>query len=127
VDKTITISGRSVTFRKTGGTALRYKRQFGRELFAEIGKMVDLYADFQKIEQFITDKSAKTSAMAKLVASMETDFLYDILYIMAQQADPSITDQIEWLDSFERFDVWSVFGQVRDLIMDEQAVDPKNA
>ena len=47
------ISGRSVTFRKTGGTALRYKRQFGRELFADLGKMVDLYADFQKIEQFI--------------------------------------------------------------------------
>lgn len=124
---TIMISGRRVTFRKTGGTALRYKKQYKRELFADLGKMVGLHAEMIKIEKEIKDKKQRTQAITELVASAETDYLYDIIYTMAQQADPSIPDQIEWLDTFDTFNVWEVFGQLKMLIMDEQAVDPKNA
>lgn len=115
MDKTITISGRAVTFRKTGGTVLRYKREFGREFNSDLAKIVALYT--------VTDQEERT----KLALSVETEWMYDIAFIMAQQADPTITDELTWLDSFEDFDPWAVFAQLMELIAKEQEVSPKNA
>ena len=53
--------------------------------------------------------------------------MYDIAFIMAQQADPSITDELAWLDSFEDLNIMSVFIQLMPLIKREQEVAPKNA
>lgn len=115
MDKTIIISGRHVTFRKTGGTVLRYKRQFGREFNSDLEKIASLYA-----VQNPDDR-------ARLALSVETEWMYDIAYIMAQQADPSIVDELEWLDTFDDFNPWAVFGQLMELISREQEVSPKNA
>lgn len=114
MDKTITISGKPVTFRKTGGTILRYKREFGRELNSDLAKIAAL--------QVASDKDRTAIALG-----IETEWMYDIAFIMAQQADPSITDELTWLDSFDDFDPWAVFAQLMDLIRNEQEIAPKNA
>lgn len=119
MDKTITIDGRQVTFRKTGGTMLRYKRQFGRELYADLDK---IYAALPMLEAIKTDKEAAIHAML----GTETEWMYDIAYIMAQQADASITDELSWLDSFEDFNIWNVFMSLFDLLKAEQTASPKN-
>lgn len=128
MDKTIYISGRPVVFRKTAGTMLRYKRQFGRELYPDLIKIYDL---FPVLRQYTDGKDEMTEAqkveLAKAMLGTETEWMYDILYIMAQQAEPSIRDELEWLDSFDDFNVFEIFIQLMPLIQMEQQVAPKNA
>lgn len=128
MDKTIYISGRPVVFRKTAGTMLRYKRQFGRELYPDLIKIYDL---FPVLRQYTDGKDEMTEAqkveLAKVMLGTETEWMYDILYIMAQQAEPSIRDELEWLDSFDDFNVFEIFIQLMPLIQMEQQVSPKNA
>lgn len=140
MDKTIIISGQPVVFRKTAGTMMRYKRQFGRELSPDLAKIYDVIplltqytgseaepaeglTDEQKEEQ----KKMRDIAATKLVLSIETEYMYDIAFIMAQQADPSIVDQMEWLDRFDSMNIMDVFMQLLPLIQAEMRVAPKNA
>ena len=117
MDKTITISGIPVRFRKTGGTVLRYKREFGREFNSDLAKI----AAAQKVIAS-GDKEMKAAA----VLAIETEWMFDMAFIMAQQADPTITDELSWLDRFEDFDPWAVLYQLMDLISSEQEIAPKN-
>lgn len=104
--------------RKTGGTALRYKRQFGREFLADLQKILALRSRLKP--------DSTPEEKAEIVLSTETEWMYDILYIMAQQADPSITDELEWLDSFDDFSIWGAFDQIMPLLIAESKVSPKN-
>ena len=129
MDKTIIIDGQPVIFRKTAGTMMRYKRQFGRELSPDLSKIYDvmpLLAKYaERDESELTEEEKMTAA--KLVMGIETEYMYDIAYIMAQQADPSIRDQLEWLDRFESMNILNIFVQLLPLIQGEQRVSPKNA
>lgn len=129
MDKTIIIDGQPVVFRKTAGTMMRYKRQFGRELSPDLAKIYDvipLLAEYyQKNEDELT-KEQKMAA-AKIVMNIETEYMYDIAYIMAAQADPTIVDQLEWLDRFSEMNILQIFVQLLPLIQGEQRVAPKNA
>jgi hypothetical protein len=129
MDKTIIIDGQPVVFRKTAGTMMRYKRQFGRELSPDLAKIYDvipLLAEYyQKNEDELT-KEQKMAA-AKIVLGIETEYMYDIAFIMAQQADPSIRDELEWLDRFENLNILAVFMQLLPLIQNEMKIAPKNA
>lgn len=129
MDKTIIIDGQPVVFRKTAGTMMRYKRQFGRELSPDLAKIYEvmpLLADYyQKNEDELTEE--QKMAAAKIVMNMETEYMYDIAYIMAAQADPTIVDQLEWLDRFSEMNILQIFVQLLPLIQGEQRVNPKNA
>lgn len=129
MDKTIIIGGKPVVFRKTAGTMLRYKRQFGRELYPDLMRIYDLMPMLQeyaggKDDQELT-KEQKLS-LAKVFLSVETEWMYDIAYIMAQQADPTITDEITWLDSFDDLNILYLFIELMPLIQMEQKASPKN-
>lgn len=129
MDKTIIIDGQPVVFRKTAGTMMRYKRQFGRELSPDLAKIYEvmpLLAEYyQKDENELTEE--QKIAAAKIVMNMETEYMYDIAYIMAAQADPTIVDQLEWLDRFSEMNILQIFVQLLPLIQGEQRVAPKNA
>lgn len=130
MDKTIIIDGRPVTFRKTAGTMLRYKRQFGRELYPDLLKIYSLYPAMKDLKDPDSeDEMTKEQKMqlTQVVLSTETEWMYDIAYIMAQQADPTIPDELTWLDSFENFNILLIFVQLMPLIQAEQRVSPKNA
>ena len=127
MDKTIIISGRPVVFRKTAGTMLRYKRQFGRELYPDLIKIYDLFPLLQEYTDSKDMTDAQKVDLAKVMLGTETEWMYDIAFIMAQQADTSIRDELEWLDSFDDFNIFEVFMQLMPLIQMEQKVSPKNA
>lgn len=127
MDKTIIISGRPVVFRKTAGTMLRYKRQFGRELYPDLIKIYDLFPLLQEYTDSKDMTDAQKVDLAKVMLGTETEWMYDIAFIMAQQADTSIRDELEWLDSFDDFNIFEVFMQLMPLIQMEQKVAPKNA
>ena len=125
------ISGRPVVFRKTAGTMLRYKRQFGRELYPDLVQIYSLLPmlkkyrdDARKPDEYTEEEKVE---LAQAVLGIESEWMYDVAFIMAQQADPSITDELAWLDSFEDFNILSVFIQLMPLIKMEQTIAPKNA
>ncbi len=124
MDKTLTISGKSVVFRKTGGTVLRYKRQFGREFNDDLQKIASLYRFAEKETDEMSD--SEKSELVNAALGVETEWMYDMAFIMAQQADPSITNELDWLDCFDDFNPLEVFSELMELIYDEQKVSPKN-
>ena len=118
MDAKIRIGDREIPVRKTGGTVLRYKRQFGRELLQDLQKILVLRSKLTP--------NATSEEKAEIVLSTETEWMYDIIFIMAQQADPSITDELAWLDGVDDCNLWSVFDQIMPLLISEAKVAPKN-
>lgn len=142
---TVKISGRDVTFKKNGATMLLYKQTFGREYFADLGKIIKSKKAMEAAER-VSDvnkpkkSKAKTSkekpvddmsdeeliGIAEQLESIDLEVYYNILYVLAKAADPTITDQIAWLSSFDDFDVISIFNTVSPMLARELGVDAKN-
>lgn len=129
MEKTLTICGRDVTFKATGGLPYRYKSQFGREYIQ----------DMLMIEQSISGikapskNSSKTAVeeyelkTAYTLTSTAIEMMYNILWCMAKTADDSIPDPQRWLDSFDAFPVFEIWPQLEDIISANMEIAPKNA
>ena len=144
---TVTIAGRETTFKKTGGTMRRFKSKFGREWFAELDKIARMQRkvaeaakaggiDLEKAN--VKKKGSKKQseeeftneqlfALSSAIAQYDSDPYYDMLYIMAKEADPQIPDTVEdWLDTFDDFPFLDVWGKVSPMLSREMTIDPKN-
>ena len=131
MDKTIIIDGRPVVFRKTAGTSRRYQMQFGREFMEDLNKMLAVRSAITGAEEENqnADDNSKKAAEEKKVAAvlgMETSWMYDLAYIMAQQADPSITDELSWLDSFDEMNIFEIIEQLVPMLIAESKPSRKN-
>lgn len=96
MEKIIKIDGKDVVFKSTGSAPLRYKMQFKRDFFADILKMQDIENNLEKID---------------------LEILYNIAWIFAKIADPTIPPPLEWLDSFDSFPIIDVIPQIQDLLL----------
>ena len=92
----IKIGDRDVTFKSTGSAPLRYKMQFKRDFFADLLKMENMGNDISRID---------------------VEVFYNIAWIYAKTADPSIPPQLEWLDEFEVFPVFDILPQLQDMFV----------
>lgn len=107
MEKTLTIDGKKVRFKATGGTMLRYKMQFGREYLADC-------AELSKLEK------------SKNIKDLDFTPFYRIIWVLAKTADPEIPDLLEWLDGFECFPVLDIVEQLGDIIGGNIKIDRKN-
>lgn len=136
-EKTIKISGREVTFKATGGVMYRYKEQFGREMLADAATVQE-FLETAKTRR-VTRKDPKTGkivlAHGKPVVDEVTEYdytklsleaMYNLLWVYAKTADPSIPDPQTWLDSFDTFPVVDIYNQLGELTGDNLKVDAKN-
>lgn len=96
MEKVIRIDGRAVPFKATASFLLRYKNQFGRDALDEINRMQS-EADNGRVD-------------------IET--LYNMAWVLAKTADPTIPAPLDWLDTFETFPIYEVFPQINSLIME---------
>ena len=112
------IDGAPVRFKKTGGTAIRYLERTGRELNSDLAKFFEALSGLSKVE----DKLQSGLVLMR----METGWMYDFLYIMAQQADPSLPSMVEWLDGFDDFDAQSIMIELMPMLKKDTQVSPKN-
>lgn len=106
MEKTIIIDGKEVHFKSTGSMVLRYKAQFGKDFFSELLKMGAL-------EQLKNPKKIK----AKDLEGLDFEVFYNMAWVMAKTADPSIPDPLSWLDEFEEFPMFDILPELNDLIM----------
>lgn len=109
MEKTIIIDNKPVRFKSNGSTALRYKVQFGKDYFQEILKMLPL-AKAQKKKKKPEDIEVKD------LESLDFEVFYNIAWVMAKTADPSIAEPITWLDNFEIFPIAEILPELQDLI-----------
>jgi hypothetical protein len=105
MEKIIIIDEKQVKFKSNGATPLRYKAQFGKDYFKEILKMSAL----EKLKN-------KKNVVAKDLEVLDFEVFYNIAWIMAKTADPSIPEPIAWLESFEQFPIVEIIPELQDLI-----------
>lgn len=108
MEKTLMIDGKSVRFKSNGATPLRYKAQFGKDYLKEIMKMAPL-ANAKKKKNNEFD--------AQDLESMDFEVFYNISWILAKTADPTIPEPIEWLSQFETFPIDEIFPEMQELMM----------
>jgi hypothetical protein len=103
MEKTILIDGKEVRFKSTGSTALRYKAQFGKDYLSEILKLNNLNG---------LDLNTTTS-----FEGFDFEVFYNIAWVMAKTANPSIPDPITWLDEFESFPMMDIIPELQDMLL----------
>ena len=146
---TVNIAGKETRFKKSGGTMRRFKSKFGREWFAELDKIARMQrraAEAAKAEGYDLTKpepakkktgkkkvaeedltDTQVFALSAAIAQYDSDPYYDMLYIMAKEANPDIPDSVEeWLDSYDDFPFLEVWAKVSPMLSREMTVDAKN-
>jgi hypothetical protein len=106
MEKTITIDGKAVLFKTNGATPLRYKAQFGKDYFKEILKLAPLQ-----------NMAGKKKMSAKDLEVLDFEVFYNIAWIMAKTADPSISDPITWLEGFDVFPMADIIPELQDMML----------
>lgn len=97
MEKILDINGQNVKFRADGSIPVRYMAEFQKDFFSEIVK-------FEK-------------ALTGDVSNLDTQFMYQMSYIMAKMADKELPPMLDWLVSFEEgFPVLDVFTELQDMM-----------
>ena len=122
MEKTVVIDGKNVVFRKSGATMLAYKRQTGHEFYADLSTFLEM------VERDESGKIIMIDGVPKVdMTKFDIEYMYQMLYVMARAADSTLpADLLEWLDTFEDFNVISIFVQLMPMLADEMTVDQKN-
>ena len=109
MEKTLTIDGRQVKFKSSGGTIIRYRNQFNSELITEL-------ADLEKLSEIKQDFSRYT-----------TKGVEQIIWVLAKTADDSIPDILPWFDSFDSFPIFDVWLELQTMAYQSFGTKIKNA
>lgn len=112
MEKILTIDGRQVKFKSTGAFILRYKAQFGRDALQDIFKLQNAIDNNGQIQD---------------VSALDLEIIYNLVWVLAKTADPSIPPPMEWLDTFGEFPLVEIVPEVIDLIFSSlgTTVEPK--
>jgi hypothetical protein len=103
MEKTIEIDGKKVRFKSNGATPLRYKAQFGKDYFKEILKLAPL----QNIKNITPEQ----------LTILDFEVFYNIAWIMAKTAEPTIPEPLEWLEQFDEFPMAVVIPELQELML----------
>ena len=99
---TVTIDGKAIALKATGGTLIRYKEQFEEEY----------YDDVLKISAIKKNQSADLAE--KIMLSAETG--YKLIWAMAKTADNAIPNPDEWIETFEDFPITEILPVANELL-----------
>jgi len=105
MEKTIEIDGKKVRFKSNGATPLRYKAQFGKDYLKEILKMSAV------------ETIGKKGKNIENLETIDFEVFYNIAWIMAKTADPSIPEPLEWLATFDEFPIAEIFPEMQELML----------
>lgn len=119
---TLTIDGKRVPFRKSGATMLAYKRATGREFYSDLSAFLGCVNRDKKGKVIIEDGVPSVN-----MEKFDIEYMYSMIHVMAYAADKTIpTDMLDWLDTFEDFDVIGIFCQLMPMLSAEMKIDEKN-
>ncbi|BDH62110.1 hypothetical protein MTP04_22400 [Lysinibacillus sp. PLM2] len=107
MEKTIVIDGKEVRLKSNASCQRRYKMQFRREVLKDVFKL-------KKLEKYIKD--GKLEASDEIIAEIDFDIFYDLLWVFAKTANKTIPDPLEWEEQFERIPIREVFPVVVEML-----------
>lgn len=97
MEKTITISGKDVNFKLTGGTLCIYKQQFGSEY----------YDDILEIKAMPENGSSELD-----IYKRKYTVGFRLIWAMAKTAAPSLPDPDRWVRGFKEFPTADILGRL---------------
>lgn len=104
LEKTLSISGRDVTFRASAAIPRLYRMKFGRDIFRDLTKLESAYqnrSDEDEPEEFQV---------------RDLELFENVAYVMALHGDPETPKEIdEWLDQFEMFSIYEILPEILSL------------
>lgn len=106
MEKIIKIDGRDIVFKSTGAAPLRYKAQFKRDFFADIMKLEKVVGKGNEVN----------------VDYLDLETFYNIAWVFAKTADPTIKPPLEWLDDFSIFPIMDICKELQDLLINSLGV-----
>ncbi|MCI0766062.1 hypothetical protein [Bacillus sp. TL12] len=111
MEKTIVIDGKQVRLKSTAATVKRYKAQFRRDLFADMMKL-------GVIGNISSQDGTQNPVDISNFDFSKVDFevIYDLVWLYAKTANPSIPDPITWLDGFDEFPIYDIMPEIDDMI-----------
>lgn len=113
-ERTITVSGKEVTFRSSAAIPRLYRIRFGR----------DIFKDLSALEKSFNAKSKKGGGFE--IGDLEV--FENVAYIMAKHADPETPDNIDdWLEQFEIFSIYEILPEILQMwnVNMQTDVEPK--
>lgn len=122
--KTLTIDGKQVTFKSTGATPRLYKAQFGSDFLRDVLKMAPLITHVRDDAKDGGDIDFANIPMEAL-ESIDFEIFANMAWVLAYTADRDIPDPLNWLDQFEEFPAFELFGELQELMMQNFATDKK--
>ena len=113
MEKILSIDGKDIKLKTSGGLPRRYREMFHRDVFLDFGKLTKGLK-----------KSGKIDADDLPVETME--IVENLAYCMAKFADPDIPDDIyEWLDQFSSASLYLAANDIILLWNEEQKTQSK--
>lgn len=104
MEKILDIDGKQVRFKSTAAFAKRYKAQFGRNVFS----------DFYRLSSVLKKDEVGNDVVD--YENLDIDVFYDIAWVMAKTAEPSLPPVTEWLDTFDEFPIEETLSELVPLI-----------
>ncbi|MFM1581404.1 hypothetical protein ABGF48_04255 [Helcococcus bovis] len=101
MEKTIIISGKPTRFKCTGGFLIRYKQLTGNDPLKD---MMGMFPDDKKKSKTID------------IENINTEVIFNIIWVLAKTADNTIPDLLDWLDSFDEFLLEDIMVELEELL-----------
>lgn len=105
----LTIDDKQVPFKSTGSAVPRYMMQFQRDLIKDILKMG------------VTDVDFATASDAEKInwmrENIDFNMFYNIAWVYAKTANPTIPEPLTWLDSFDAFPIFEIIEPLQELLV----------
>lgn len=115
MEKVLSIAGQDVGFKAAASLPVRYYNATGRDLFVDLQTLADGTDTVEAKPKFGKKKPEETQY--RLNRDWNTMVLYGIVHTMARAYDGSINPNTEdWLDGFETFPIFEVFGELKPLL-----------
>lgn len=105
---TIQIDGREVPFKSSGGVPKRYMMQFQRDLLKDVLGM--------GIAEIDLTNATESTQIEWIRDNINFDMFYDIAWVYAKTADPSIPEPLAWLESFDEFPIMEILPELQELL-----------
>ena len=105
----LNIDGKDVPFKSNGAVAKRYMMQFQRDLLKDIISMGVTNVDF--------DKSTDAEKMAWMRDNINFNMFYDIAWVFAKTANPTIPEPLTWLETFDEFPILEIVEPLQELLV----------
>lgn len=136
MQKIVEIDGKQVLLESNAATPMKYKKQFGKDYFSELFKLLkSIGARMPKTAAAADDKAVETPNSEREGENQKTvevfdleamswesldrlDFepLYNIVWTLAKTADKSLPDPEIWLEGFDTFPLMEILTDALELI-----------